>query len=201
VVIAVHDPLVMIVSRTPGVVFVAAVVVATRTLTGGLLDRAGGRVDWRNWPAFAQRSVRRGAWSVLRFLIFLLAYAVLFAKIAVPGALTMATLMVWAVYCCTATPLPGLVSGATTNFTARIADIVRCRDGRNSGSGVSGSCRCRDVTVTRGAMGSHDYPMGGGLSAYDVSSPRRGLVGRLHQQLDRGVLDKAIPRRGDWVSR
>jgi hypothetical protein len=75
---------------------------------------------------------------------------------------------------------------------------LRSLDG---GSDVSGSCRCRDVAVTRGAMGSHDYLEGGGLSAYEVSSPRCGLAGQLHQQLDRGVLDKAIPRRGDWVSR
>jgi hypothetical protein len=150
----------------PGVVFVAAVVVFASTLTGGPLDRAGGRVDWRNWPAFTQRSVRRGAWSVLRFLIFLIfliAYAVLFAGIAVPAALVMTTLMVWTVYCCTTTPFPGLVSRITASLTTRIADIVRCRDGHNSRSGVSASCRCRDVAVTRGAMGSHDYLEGGGI--------------------------------------
>jgi hypothetical protein len=45
------------------------------------------------------------------------------------------------------------------------------------GSGVSGSCRCRDVAVTRGAMDSHDYPMGGGLPVHDVSPLREGWWG------------------------
>jgi hypothetical protein len=36
---------------------------------------------------------------------------------------------------------------------------------RSSGSrsGVSASCRCRDVAVTRDAMDSHDYLKGGGI--------------------------------------
>jgi hypothetical protein len=44
----------------------------------------------------------------------------------------------------------------------------------DSGSGVSASCRCRDVTVTRGAMESHDYLEGGGLPVYDASPHAAG---------------------------
>ena len=54
-----------------------------------------------------------------------------------------------------------------------VADWRRLRSS-DSRSGVSASCRCRDVAVTRDAMESHDYLKGGGLPVHDASSLRRG---------------------------
>jgi hypothetical protein len=87
----------------------------------------------------------------------------------------------------------------TASLTTRIADIVGRRDGRNSGLGVSASCRCRDVAVTHGAMGSHGYLMGGGLSAYDASSPSAGRRGSFDNNWIEG-LRQGDPPEGDWVS-
>jgi hypothetical protein len=82
-------------------------------------------------------------------LIFLIAYAVLFAEIAVPAALIMTTLLVWTVYSCTTTPFPGLVSRITASLTTRIADIVGRRDGHDNESDLCEPCRYRNARPGR----------------------------------------------------
>jgi hypothetical protein len=57
---------------------------------------------------------------------------------------------------------------------------------RNSRSGVGASCRCRDMAVTRGRMGSHDYLKGGGLPGMTPRRTRQAVTRQLNQQLDRG---------------